>query len=503
MDWFFGRKPVQAPVPGDRVLPLHFFENSLLVQGNNMAVSLVFNEVLDANKLRDSLEGLVKREGWERLGGRLRRNASTGKIEWHIPSQFTSDRPAISFAHVNHDIPASSHPAASKVPSPKSQTPAVVSDPDLLESLAWEPGYKPGGIKDYLGNDKDTPVLGLRVNSFTDRTIVTLQWQHVAFDALGLQYVVEGWNAMLWGRDDEIRTPCGTEEDPFHIFATGSREASEEHTLKDRQIGWGGLLKWGLGYGVDMVIRAKENRMVCIPETFWRAQLSKALDELRTEAVEKGEDSSKVFLTENDIITACILRWTVLEMAPNPDRTVAASIAMSLRKAFEGDLIPPSSEHPYIGNAFGWANVLLPAREIIESPISIVARHIRRAINEQGTRAQHEAYYKLVRESGTGLPIVLFGDGGMAQVGFSNWAKAGLFDLDFGRARVKSDKGQDVDSQPCRPCYVQENHGPVKPADGFFILGKDGDGNYWASACKVKGQWGKFEEILKREVDGL
>lgn len=75
MEFLFGRKPTKKPVPGDRVVPLHFFENSLLVQGNNMAVSLVFEAVLDPQKLRDSLEGLVKREGWQRLGGRLNKNA--------------------------------------------------------------------------------------------------------------------------------------------------------------------------------------------------------------------------------------------------------------------------------------------------------------------------------------------------------------------------------------------------------------------------------------------
>lgn len=74
MDKLFGRTPVHDAVPTDRVLPLHFFEDSLLVQGNNMAVSLVFDEVLDPEKLRQALEGLVKREGWQRLGGRLRKN---------------------------------------------------------------------------------------------------------------------------------------------------------------------------------------------------------------------------------------------------------------------------------------------------------------------------------------------------------------------------------------------------------------------------------------------
>lgn len=101
----------------------------------------------------------------------------------------------------------------------------------------------------------------------------------------------------------------------------------------------------------------------------------------------------------------------------------------------------------------------------------------------------------MLRESGLGLPVVVFGRGDMAQLGFSNWSKAGLFDLDFAPAR----KSLRDDNVPCRPSYIQENHGPVKPVDGFFILGKDSKGNYWTSACKVKGQWEKFEKQLQRE----
>ncbi|KAI9372958.1 hypothetical protein BJX61DRAFT_542156 [Aspergillus egyptiacus] len=483
------------PVPGDRVLPLHFFENSLLVQGNNMAVSLVFDAVLDPQILRTSLESLVSRDGWQRLGGRLRKNTS-GKIEWHIPAEFTPKRPAINFTHVDHGTPAASHPAAARIPKPDPTRPAIVGDPDDLESLAWEPGYKPNGVSDYLTTDK--PVLGLRVHSFTDTTIVVLQWQHVAFDALGMQYVVEAWSAMLWGREDEILTPCPAEKDPFAPLADGTRPVaeSEKHLLADRRVGWKGILQWGLGYGVDMLVRAKENRMVCVPESYWRPQMEKALSELRAEAAEKGDDVDKVFLTENDVLTAWILRCVVGQMDMNPKRTVAASIAMSLRKAFEGDLIPPSTETPYVGNAFGWANVLVTVNDITTKPLSWLARQVRRAINEQGTRAQHEAYYEMVRTSGTGLPIVIIGDGGMAQIGFSNWSKAGLFDLDFAPARKDT-----AGAGPCKPSYVQENHGPIKPADGFFIFGKDQKGNYWTSACKVKGSWERFEREMVREFD--
>jgi len=84
------------------------------------------------------------------------------------------------------------------------------------------------------------------------------------------------------------------------------------------------MLKWGLGYGVDMLVRAKENRMVCVPESYWQPQLEKALEELRAEAVANGEDVAKVFLTENDVLTAWILQSTVRQMAANPDRLVSA-----------------------------------------------------------------------------------------------------------------------------------------------------------------------------------
>jgi hypothetical protein len=75
MEKLFGRKAAGAGQDStDRVVPLHFFENSLLVQGNNMAVSLVFDDVLDPEKLRQSLDGLIRRDGWQRLGGRLVKN---------------------------------------------------------------------------------------------------------------------------------------------------------------------------------------------------------------------------------------------------------------------------------------------------------------------------------------------------------------------------------------------------------------------------------------------
>lgn len=56
-----------------------------------MAVSLVFDDVLDPEMLRKALEGLVKRDGWQRLGGRLRKNVSFAFAHtFRIPTFFRS-----------------------------------------------------------------------------------------------------------------------------------------------------------------------------------------------------------------------------------------------------------------------------------------------------------------------------------------------------------------------------------------------------------------------------
>lgn len=166
-------------------------------------------------------------------------------------------------------------------------------------------------------------MLGLRVHSFPNRTLVVIQWQHVAFDALGLGYVVENWARRLHGREGEVPTPCGGDGDPFEVLASGTRVAGERHVLADRQIGLWGMVKWGLGSGVDMLVREKENRMVCVPEEFWRGEMERALGELRAEAKEKGEDVGKVFLTENDVLTAWVLRCVVVSKWMDPERTVS------------------------------------------------------------------------------------------------------------------------------------------------------------------------------------
>lgn len=71
---FGGAKSAPVPLPGDRVVPMNSLDDNALVHNTTLVVSFVFDALLDPEKLRDSLESLIKRDGWQKLGARIRYN---------------------------------------------------------------------------------------------------------------------------------------------------------------------------------------------------------------------------------------------------------------------------------------------------------------------------------------------------------------------------------------------------------------------------------------------
>lgn len=70
----FGKSSAPARVPSDTVVPFRFFDDTPLWRAFILYSTFVFDDVLDPSKLRDSLEALAKRDGWRKLGARLRRS---------------------------------------------------------------------------------------------------------------------------------------------------------------------------------------------------------------------------------------------------------------------------------------------------------------------------------------------------------------------------------------------------------------------------------------------
>lgn len=73
---FFKGPAAPARVPTDKVIPLHFWDDSPLYRRIALYNLKVFDDALDPEMLRSSLETLVPQDTWQKLGGRLRKNVS-------------------------------------------------------------------------------------------------------------------------------------------------------------------------------------------------------------------------------------------------------------------------------------------------------------------------------------------------------------------------------------------------------------------------------------------
>jgi hypothetical protein len=69
-----------ATVPTDTIIPVHAWDDTALCRAAVLYDLMRFDDVLDAGRLRTSLEKLLLREGWRKLGARVRLNVSPSLI---------------------------------------------------------------------------------------------------------------------------------------------------------------------------------------------------------------------------------------------------------------------------------------------------------------------------------------------------------------------------------------------------------------------------------------
>ncbi|UZP40516.1 hypothetical protein NXS19_008332 [Fusarium pseudograminearum] len=474
---FFSSPVAPARVETDQVIPLHVWDESPLYRRIALYNLKVFDDVLDPEKLRSSLETLVSQRTWRKLGGRLRKK-DDGYLEYHIPAQFIKVRPAIGYTHANlMGFTKDEHPIASRLPKPSSR-PAIVGDPDETVDLACGPGC-PTSIDDYLYTDQ--PLLGLHVVSFKDATLVTLHWLHIACDALGMKGLIDGWVRAMKGL--EIPEQQGFDYDPLAELGKHPKEA---HKLADQRMTTASLLTYAAWNGYSLARAKKETRMVCIPGWFMNKLRSTALKELAAAGVKDP------FVTENDVLVAWWSKIAISHLPPDSDRPVTIQVGMSLRKSLEKDLLLP--DKPFISNCFGFTNLLLSSKDLNRQSTGETALQMRIAVNEQRTREQVEAYQAMVLDSVAPLPV-FFGNGNTYQISYSNWTQAELFSADFSAATVKP---RDT---PLYASYIGHCQVPFKFPEGFIIVGKDMSENTWFCSYRVAGLWDVVERELKAFQD--
>lgn len=75
--WSAGAKPAQPErVPTDTVVPVGFFDDTLIFRTFTVYVMFVYDEVLDVDHLHDGMTRLISRPGWNKAGARLRKAVS-------------------------------------------------------------------------------------------------------------------------------------------------------------------------------------------------------------------------------------------------------------------------------------------------------------------------------------------------------------------------------------------------------------------------------------------
>ncbi|KAF1957036.1 hypothetical protein CC80DRAFT_561506 [Byssothecium circinans] len=488
-------KPTPLPTDGtktaDRVVPLHFFDDSPLWRSIILYSLFVFDDILEPEKLHSSLERLIRKEGWWKLGARLRQN-KTGALEYHIPSIFTEERPALAYSRVVHNTTVAEHPLASRLPR-ASTKPAIVGNPDEFLDFI-RPEGRPMKLGDYLNTDR--PQLGLHIVSFRDATLVSLYWPHTLFDAMGKKALLDAWSLVLQGMEDEVAAPHGSDVDPLVTLGTN---ITEYHKLNTHRMGILGLIGYGLGQ-LGSFVRKKENRIVCVPFAFVQALRERVVADLASQEPtgaaridEKGMQHP--FLSEGDVLVAWWTRLVIAHLPPRSSQTVVLNHAYCLRATLTPDLIP--SNAPYVSNAVGFIPVMLRVSDILQNPTAYVASSVRDAIVDLGNRPQVEAFSALIRESSAKMPP-FFGNSNMHMITYSNWTKAKLFQVNFAAAVVQRDGVQTDKLHSGRPRYIQNNQFGLKLPNGFPIIGKDNYGNYWLSGYMMKGHWDHIEELLAK-----
>ncbi|KAI1077424.1 hypothetical protein F5B20DRAFT_572328 [Whalleya microplaca] len=479
--------------PTDTIIPLHSYDDTLTNRSVVLECTMRFDDVLDPYKLHSSLEKLLSRPDWRKLGGRLRLN-SHGRLDYHVPESYDEKRPGVAFFHSQFNTEIAKDPVGAKLPKPTAQ-PTVLGDPGEIAAAlrAWG---APQTLDDYL--DTDIPQLSLHVVSFTDATILSLSWPHTFLDALGRKAILEAWVAELEGRHDDVPPLHGVTRDP--LLGLGYRP-QEGYVLSNRRLSPLEVILFALLYIWNTFIwaRGEETRIACISASRVKALHRGALEDIGSKIDDDGK--RKPFVSEGDVISGWMTRLA-LQHQRNSNKTVSIMNALGMRSVLANDLLP--STHAYVGNAVAGAWAFLSTGDLYSKPLGYVASVIRRSIVEQGTREQVEARAAVDRISHMRRESTIYGDATMVPLMFSNWSKAKFFDTNFSAAVVRPgiDPSKRVNKLG-RPSYIQPNGivSKMTTRNSFIIVGKDAEGNYWVSGTLQRGVWAKVQEAMDAEQD--
>ncbi|ORY68233.1 uncharacterized protein BCR38DRAFT_336233 [Pseudomassariella vexata] len=496
MSWLFSPpRKGQPRLLSDEVVPVHFFDNTQVNRQLFVCWTLRFDDVLNVDKVHDSLSRLLEIGDWRKLGGRLRMN-DAGQLEIHIPRHFTKDRPAVRFSRTTFEISMYEHPVASKLPR-RMRNPSLQPGPEEFRTLAYREDM-PMTLENHLCSDE--PQLQLHTASFVDGTLVSLTWPHIMTDAMGLMELAKAWSLVMHGREAEVPPFLGLKEDPL---ATVGRTApwpnnKESLPLVARYELLGCSLLRALAWFVPTQLwwPAYTSKTIFLPASTVRKLRECCMKQV---AIDK-EGGTMPFISENDVITAWLARTASAHLSTTAYPNILIQNVYDIRSRLstlsqQSKLvqITSTSGRPgvFVQNLVAPTVTLLPTTQVLYRPLGRLALDFRSSIAEQVTEEQTEKLFSMLRGSyATRGRAPIFGSPDAFWLLFTSWVKCNVCEeVDFGAAgQGKRGKPSYFHSFPVVPPWLAPN--------GFQVAGKDDDGNFWVVGNLQAGLWKNFEEEL-------
>ncbi|KAJ5292011.1 hypothetical protein N7478_001262 [Penicillium angulare] len=453
--------------------------------------TMCFNDVLDPEKLHNSLSRLLNIGDWRKLGGRLRLK-DDGKLEVYVPRPFTAEQQAVTFTHADFGMRIEEHPVACRFPRPTDRPYIQHISQDFLPFMARQ--NFPTTIEEMIR--QKLPQISLHISSFSDATLVALTWPHTMMDAIGQQDLLQGWSLVLAGEEQKVPPFLGAREDILLEAenSTNYKDQGEFLLERNRLTGMSKLIfivrfLWDKFWNPP-----REYRLVFLPrDTFERLQRR-----IQGEVAETAQSGAHIpFVSEGDILTAWVTR-VVASSEPKP-RPITVAIISNAR--FRLPLLI-NSEGVYIQNMLCLAFAFISS-QITRGAAGPIALSHRRQIAEQMTEEQTLHLLKTMRRDieSRGNPRFEFGESNAGIIVFNNLTKADIIKAaHFGPAVLRQGEAENSRSNlpgTMKAFFARDLNMAVPAVNDFSMLGKDYDGNYWLRGNLLPRAWKKMEEELK------
>lgn len=448
----------------------------------------------------------------------------TGKLEYHLPSHFSADRPLFLFTvdDTHQDMSISDHPVLRNMPKPDSHKPAIHQPAAASFRPYMRSPTGPQHFDDWLYGD--IPQLALHVVCFSDATIITATLLHTLSDMLGLGAFYRAWLMQLQGRADDIAPYVGyLDKDPLEGLQELSPSPPPKYDLAEKEVGRWGYTRYILRHIWDCFWYPEASlRFFTLPGEFVeglsaqaRAELSAAAQNSKDTPASNGDNSQNdTFVSNSDVLCAWWVRLLVKvqnHLPSSSTRTINLTNRFDSRDVLADAGLLPSRNVSFFGNAAYNASFLKTAGSFhAESQggetLGVLAKQVRESIKLHRGVDQLQAQDAAFRENKTRTGhLPLYGDGDMMWCVFTNIYRGRLYQMDWsaaikGGGGTGAGNGEDGNGdetvQRGRPAFITctgvENR--LAGRNQTAIMGRNDDGVWWMS-CRLRDDvWKKMED---------